>query len=248
MKQSRVPLACLAVFSVVWILLAIRPRYRADWFLENLLTFIVVPLAVVTYRHFQFSNRAYIQATIFAILHTIGSHYTYSEVPLGDWMRDAFVLSRNHYDRLVHFSFGFLMLRPVRELVIRNPKAMGVVAGRYLSFTAVAFCSLSYEILEWLVASVADPAAGTAYLGTQGDVWDAQKDMAFACVGTVLGLFLDRQAGFARTRNARGVVVQVPGAVPRNEPLALSLKNTDRRHSTNCREEEERWPRMTKAK
>jgi putative membrane protein len=189
-----VPLLCLVVFTAVWIALAIRPRYRADWFLENLLTFVAVPLAVLTYQRFSFSNRAYIQATVFVILNTVGSHYTYSEVPLGDWMRELFGFERNHYDRLVHFSFGLLMLLPIRELAIRNSQAMGRFAVFYLSIAAVAFWSIMYEIIEWLVASIADPAAGTAYLGTQGDVWDAQKDMALACTGAVVAALLDRQA------------------------------------------------------
>ncbi|MBI3785171.1 MAG: DUF2238 domain-containing protein [Deltaproteobacteria bacterium] len=193
MKQRRVPLACLTVFTVVWTLLAIKPIYRTDWFLENLISFVAVPLAVLTYHRFQFSNRAYVQATLFVILHTIGSHYTYSEVPVGDWLRDAFGLSRNHYDRVVHFSFGVLMLRPVRELAIRNPKALGPFAAGYLSFAAVASFSLLYEILEWVVAAVVDPAAGTAYVGTQGDVWDAQKDMLLACAGAAVGALFDKR-------------------------------------------------------
>jgi putative membrane protein len=191
--RAPVPLICFGTFAVIWVALAIQPRYPADWLLENLPTFFLVPLAVLTYPRFRFSDGAYIQATIFAVLHTIGSHYTYSEVPAGEWMRDAFGLSRNHYDRFVHFAFGVLLLRPARELVIRKPGAVGPIAVRFLSFAAVGFCSLSYEIIEWLVASVADPAAGTAFLGTQGDVWDAQKDMALACLGAGIGLLLDRR-------------------------------------------------------
>lgn len=205
--QRRVPLICFAIFALVWVAMAIRPRYPADWFLENLITFVVVPLAVLTHRRFQFSDQAYVQATVFAILHTIGSHYTYSEVPVGEWLRDAFDLGRNHYDRIVHFAFGLLMLRPMRELAIRNPKAMGPVAVRYLSFAAVAFWSIAYEIIEWLVASVADPAAGTAYLGTQGDVWDAEKDMAWACVGTLVGLLMNRGCFPAKANRRRAPAI-----------------------------------------
>jgi putative membrane protein len=172
-------------------LLAIHPRYRDDWLLENLPTFIFAPLAILAYRRLHLSDRAYLQATLFVILHTIGSHYTYSEVPLGNWIQDAFGLARNHYDRLVHFSFGLLMLRPIREIAFRNPNAVGRFALGYLSFAAVALWSLLYEVVEWLVASVADPAAGTAYLGTQGDAWDAQKDMALACLGALIALFFD---------------------------------------------------------
>jgi putative membrane protein len=187
----RVAVICLSAFTVIWALLAVAPRYREDWWLENLLTFICVPAAVLSYRRFQFSDRAYVQATLFAILHTIGSHYTYSEVPCGDWLREAFSLSRNHYDRLVHFAFGLLMLRPIRELTIRDPASMGPLAVSYLSFAAVACGSLFYEILEWLVAAIVDPMAGTAYLGTQGDVWDSQKDMLCASVGALLASLLE---------------------------------------------------------
>jgi putative membrane protein len=184
--RHTVPALCLAAFLAIWLGLAIAPRYRADWVLENLPTFVAVPLAVATYRRFRFSDRAYVQATFFLVLHTIGSHYTYSEVPLGDWGRDALGLSRNHYDRLVHFAFGLLLYRPARELAFHRASGVGELAERYLAFAAVASWSVLYEILEWLVAVSVDPQAGTAFLGTQGDVWDAPKDMALACVGALL--------------------------------------------------------------
>lgn len=191
MKASRIPLLCLLTFGVVWVASAIEPRYPEDWLLENLPTFILAPLAVWAHRRFRFTDRACVQATLFAILHAIGSHYTYSEVPIGGWVRDALDLERNHYDRFVHFAFGFLMMRPLRELAIRKPDALGRFAAGYLSVAVVALWSTLYEIVEWLVASIADPAAGTAFLGTQGDVWDAQKDTALACAGALLALLAD---------------------------------------------------------
>jgi putative membrane protein len=180
---SDVPVTCLAVFLTVWILLAIAPRYRADWLLENLPTFVAVPLAIVSYRRFRFSDRAYVQATVFLVLHTIGSHYTYSEVPLGDWARDALGLARNHYDRLVHFAFGVLMLRPVYELGLRTGARPGTATTLLFAVSGAAAWSLVYEVVEWAVATIVDPAAGTAFLGIQGDPWDAQKDMALALAG-----------------------------------------------------------------
>jgi putative membrane protein len=191
MRSNRVPIACLVTFVVAWALLAINPRYPEDWLLENLPTFLLVPLVVISYRRFRLSDRAYIQATLFALLHTIGSHYTYSEVPLGDWIRDAFDLSRNHYDRFVHFSFGVLMLLPLRELAMRNGARLGRFATAYLSLSLVALWSGLYEIIEWITASLADPEAGTAYLGTQGDVWDAQKDMILALGGAMVGSVIE---------------------------------------------------------
>ncbi len=177
---------CLAVFLAGWVALAVAPRSRADWLLENLPTLIGVPIAVVGYRRFRFSDRAYLQATAFLLLHTIGSHYTYSEVPAGGWVRDAFQLGRNHYDRLVHFAFGLLMLRPIRELGFRPGRRVGPVAVFYFSVAGAACWSLVYEVAEWLIASIVDPAAGTAFLGTQGDPWDAEKDMALALLGALL--------------------------------------------------------------
>lgn len=185
-EDDRVPALCLLVFAAIWTALAIAPRQRADWLLENLPVFVGVPIAVAGYRRFRFSDQAYVQATVFLVLHTIGSHYTYSLVPLGAWIRDAFGLARNHYDRLVHFAFGLLMLRPVRELGFRPGRRPGPVAVIYFSVAGVACWSLVYEVVEWLVASIADPAAGTAYLGTQGDPWDAEKDMTLALCGAVI--------------------------------------------------------------
>jgi len=192
---------CLAVFGVVWCALAIAPSDRADWLLENGPVFLVVPFLVWSYRRYRLSDRAYVQATLFLMLHAIGAHYTYSEVPVGDWVRDAFGLTRNHYDRVVHFAFGLLMLRPIREIGFRG-REPGPVARVYFSVAGVALWSLVYEVVEWAVASIADPAAGTAYLGTQGDQWDAEKDMALALLGGIIAAAYDEWAdrGAARSR------------------------------------------------
>jgi putative membrane protein len=199
--ERHVPALCLGTFLGIWALLALAPRHRADWLLENLPTFVAVPAAIAAYRVRPLSDRAYVQATIFLVLHTIGSHYTYSEVPLGDWLREMASLSRNHYDRIVHLAFGLLLLRPMRELGFPDPAVPGRIAVLYFSVTAIACWSAIYEVTEWLIASLADPAAGIAYLGTQGDVWDAQKDMALALLGASLAAIiewrLDAPAGMA---------------------------------------------------
>ncbi len=202
-EPRHVRTACLTVFAAVWLALAIAPVYRADWLLENLLTFAAVPAWLWAARRVRISDRAWIQATAFVLLHTVGSHYTYSEVPIGFWARDALGLTRNHFDRLVHFAFGLLMLRPARELLAGPRDAARPFAMAYLDVGAVLLWSALYEILEAVVARVADPAAGTAYLGTQGDIWDAQKDMACAALGALLAAVIeataDRRA--ARTRS-----------------------------------------------
>ncbi len=189
--RDRVPLGCLLVFGVVWSSLAVAPSYRDAWLLENLLNFIAVPTLVLTYRRFRFSDRAYVQMTGFLLLHAVGSHYTYSEVPAGAWVQDLLGLSRNHYDRLVHFAFGALMLRPLRELSLGTAVGLGPIALAWLGVAGIAACSVAYETLEWLTAITVDPDAGTAFLGTQGDPWDAQKDSALACAGALLALLFE---------------------------------------------------------
>ncbi len=188
---DRVPAACLVVFLSLWVALAIAPRHREDWVLENLPTFLAVPLLVATHRRLRFSDRAYVQITAFLLLHSIGSHYTYSEVPLGHWASAALGLSRNHYDRFVHLAAGLLLLRPVEELAFGRGRAPGRLATMSLCVAAIAGSSALYEITEWLVAIVVDPAAGTAFLGTQGDVWDAQKDMALCTGGAVVAAMIE---------------------------------------------------------
>jgi putative membrane protein len=177
---------CLATWFVVWAICAISPLNRADWLLENLLTFATVGALLATYRWFRFSDRSYVLIAMFMILHSVGGHYTYSEVPLGYWFKDALGLSRNHFDRIVHFSFGLLWLRPMRELGFRNDPKLGRFAKLYFSTAGVGMWSMIYEIAEWLVAAVVDPSSGTAYLGTQGDEWDAQKDMGIALLGAFI--------------------------------------------------------------
>src|SRR5262249_40918982 len=161
-------------------------RDRHDWLLESGLTFVAVPLVVLTYRRHPFSDRAYVQMTIFLVLHTIGSHYTYSEVPVGDWVKQAFDLSRNHYDRVVHASFGLLMYLPILEIVSRATRSGPRLPAILLALSCVVAVSTVYELLEWATAVVVDPAAGIAFVGTQGDVWDAQKDTGLATLGGVV--------------------------------------------------------------
>lgn len=183
-----VPGLCLLGYGVVFVASGLAPRYRADWVLENVPTALVLPAAVLAHRRVRFSDRACVQALLFGMLHAVGSHYTYSEVPLGEWMRDAFHLQRNHYDRLVHFAFGVLAVRPFRELAFPPGSRLGTARELTLALAAVTSVSALYEVVEWLVASVADPAAGTAFLGTQGDAWDAQKDMSLAVAGAAIAL------------------------------------------------------------
>ena len=175
----------LGAYVVLWILLAIKPADRHDWLLENLLVFVSAAVLIPSYRKFRFSNFSYALMIIFLALHAVGAHYTYAKVPAGFWLADVLHLKRNHYDRIIHFGFGFLLLYPMSELLRR-------AAGAYekwapiLALIALAALSSFFEILEAIIAQIVRPDLGAAYLGTQGDIWDAQKDMAAAFVGALL--------------------------------------------------------------
>lgn len=183
-KSLFLPIA-VGVYLILWIALAISPRDRGDWFLENLLIFISVAVLAITYRRFQFSNTSYLLILIFLAFHTIGAHYTYSKVPAGFWLQHWFHLSRNHYDRVIHFAFGFLLVYPMTEVLARSGRVKQMWAP-WLAASALWALSSFFEIVEAVIAMIVRPDLGTAYLGTQGDMWDAQKDMACAFVGSAI--------------------------------------------------------------
>lgn len=174
---------------VTWVLAAIEPFSRRDWLLENLLVIAYSVLLTLTYRRFTFSNLSYGLFGVFLILHLIGSHYTYAEMPFGYWLQDVFHTSRNHYDRIVHFSFGLLIAYPFREFLIRVVQLRVGWSYIFAVITVIAF-SASYEIIEAIVAQIVSPDLGNMWLGTQGDDWDAQKDSAMATVGAMLAMFI----------------------------------------------------------
>jgi putative membrane protein len=161
-------------YLIVWIWAAISPHDRFDWLLENVLIFIFFGTLMATYRKFPLSDLTYIFITVYMTLHTIGSHYTYSEVPLGFWLKQTLALSRNPFDRIVHFCFGLLLAYPIREVFLRVVNTRGFWTY-YLPLDVTMAFSCIYEIIEAAVVWTVNPELGDAYLGTQGDVWDAQK-------------------------------------------------------------------------
>jgi putative membrane protein len=194
-KNWPLPAVLLAVFAVVWLLLAIAPFDRGDWLLENLLSFVAVPLLILTCNRLRFSNAAYLCLFVFFCLHTVGSHYTYSQVPYDAWfgkvtgqsLDTLFGFERNQYDRAVHFLYGALMLLPSVELLAKYspPRGLWKVV---MPLCLLAAHSVIYELIEWLAALIVAPELGQAYLGTQGDPWDAQKDMALAALGSLIAM------------------------------------------------------------
>ena len=177
----------LITYGLFWVGLAIAPVDRQDWFLENLLAVALVAVLVLTYRRLALSFLSYCLILAFLLLHAIGAHYTYAEVPLGFWLKDALALSRNPFDRLVHFAYGALLVYPLREVLTRLAGVRGMWAS-YLAVSGILAQSGCFEVIEAIVAMIVSPELGSLYLGTQGDEWDAQKDMAAAFAGALLAM------------------------------------------------------------
>src|SRR5882762_11133021 len=176
-------------YVAVSVVTAVRPLAHSDCVLENLLVAAMVVVLVGTYRAFPLSDLSYVIITLFMTLHAVGAHYTYSEVPFGFWMRDHLGFARNPFDRVVHFSFGLLMAYPIREVFLRVANARGFWAY-YLPLDVTLAFSALYEIMEMVIATLVAPGTGDAWLGAQGDIWDAQKDMAMAGLGALLCMCL----------------------------------------------------------
>ena len=198
-RERRLLHALCIGYALVWVVTAINPVKRDDWLMENLLVFATVPTLVVTYRRLPLSNAAYLLLFVFLVLHAVGAHYSYSEVPFGYWLKETFHLRRNHFDRIVHFSFGLLLTFPLREIFVRLFGLRGDWAAVLAAAMIVAFSGF-FEIIEAIVAHIVNPELGAAYLGTQGDVWDAQKDMALALLGAALVAFWTIVRGKKRAR------------------------------------------------
>jgi len=188
-RSNRLHQWLLGSYLVLWAVLAISPVDRQDWLLENILAVGLLALLIGTYRSFPLSNTSYLLLTLFMALHAVGAHYTYAQVPLGFWLKEGLDHTRNHFDRIVHFAFGLLLLYPIREVLQRRAGLRGAWSSA-LAVTVVMAFSGMFEVLESWVAQVVSPDLGSAYLGTQGDEWDAQKDETAAIAGALLSALL----------------------------------------------------------
>lgn len=177
------------VFLSCFFWAAYEPLYPHDWLLENYLVFGFLPFILITGRYFRLSNISYTLITLFLCLHMVGSHYTYSEVPFGRTLGDWLGSDRNMYDRLVHFSFGLLLAYPVREVFVRVAKVKGFW-GYFFPVDLTFALSSIYELIEWRTALGVPAELGLSFLGSQGDVWDAQKDMGIAGLGAMITMLI----------------------------------------------------------
>lgn len=189
-----------ASYFLLFAILAISPIDRPTWFVENLTVWIIIGSLIVLFvRGIRFSTTAYLLMSVLIFLHTIGGHYTFEKVPF-DWVTNFFGFERDHYDRIAHFSVGFYAYAVAEWLWAKR-----LVVNRFLLWTypvfVVATIAMSYELIEWIYAANADPLAGAAYLGSQGDIWDAQKDMFADTLGAIVATsFFFWMHGFRRLR------------------------------------------------
>jgi putative membrane protein len=187
--RRREPAVLLAVGLVALAVSAVGAKSPGTWFLEVLAALVAAVILVATYRRFPLSPLAYRLILVHSLILMVGGHWTYAEVPAGDWVRDALGLARNPYDRLGHFAQGFVPAIVAREVLLRRTPLR---RGRWL--VALVLCvvmagSATWELFEWLSAVVGGSSADD-FLGTQGDVWDTQWDMFLAGCGAVTSLLL----------------------------------------------------------
>jgi putative membrane protein len=190
------------VFLIVWIVSAIHPIMVADWWLENLLVFGFVGMLIATYRWLPLSDLSYTLICFYLCIHEWGAHHMYANVPMGEWMRAIFHTTRNDYDRVVHFGFGLLLAYPEREVLMRKANLRGAW-NLWLPLVFSLGLGAAYEILEAVVAVVATPDAGDAFLGLQGDPWDTHKDMFMGFAGSVVSMGLTAIMVHVRVRRQR---------------------------------------------
>jgi len=197
MRDPRLPYAVVVsllcgLFLVEFAVLAIHPVDRPTWLLENVLVVALALLLTSTYRQFRFSRVSYTMIFLFLALHEVGCHYTYSLVPydehfarvFGVGINELFGWERNHFDRFMHFAYGLLFAYPIREVFLRVVDVRGFW-GYVLPLDVTMSTSMIYELIEWGAAALFGGDLGVTYLGTQGDVWDAHKDMALASLGAL---------------------------------------------------------------
>lgn len=201
-KLPRFPLTLLVAYTLLFVVLAFHPYDRVTWFVENLTIVLIVGLLLILYiRGIRFSNTAYAFMSVLIFLHTIGGHYTFERVPF-DYVTDFFGFARNHYDRMAHFAVGFYAFA-IAELLWKKRLVNHPFVLATYPVLAIATVAMSYELIEWAYAANMDAAAGAAYLGSQGDIWDAQKDMFADTLGAIVATaYFFWNYGYARIRHA----------------------------------------------
>jgi len=183
------PKKLFLIFLLIWIITFINPPSRIDNLIENIIVFIFLPIVLLSYYKFRLSNFSYFLIFIFGVLHITAAHYGYWNTPWGNWFKDVLDWERNHYDRMVHFLFGFLMTPVFVDLLKKYLPSNRLMAGVFV-FGVIFSIGSFYEIAEFVAGLLLKPEAGLSFLGFQGDIWDTQKDMIMQGTGSVLSFFV----------------------------------------------------------
>ncbi|MBV7492453.1 putative membrane protein YjdF [Pseudomonas sp. 2725] len=203
--RLRHDLTLLMVFLLVVVVSGFAPRSRVDWALENLLVLLLVGTLVAVSRRFRLSAVSITLVFAFLCVHELGAHYTYSLVPYEQWSSAWLGFSfdratgahRNHYDRLVHLSYGLLLVYPVREVLWRLTPLRGFWLF-FVTLNIMLSTSALYELVEWIGGAFLGKDTAKAFVGAQNDPWDSQKDMAIAVAGAFVSLLLVSLRGMAQ--------------------------------------------------
>ncbi len=175
------------IFVILFIAMGIEPVDRRVWFLEETPVVIVFLILLLSYKKFRFSNMSYFLMSFWIYMHTIGGHYTFANVPF-DFVTNLFDFQRNNFDRFAHFVVGFYAF-PIAELLLRKKWATPFIAALF-GFSFIMSIAAWYEILEWAYAAIDGGEVGLEFLGSQGDIWDAQKDMFLDGLGAIFSLII----------------------------------------------------------
>jgi putative membrane protein len=208
------PLLSLMFALLVLLWSGIQPEDRFTWWLEIAPAIIALPILLATYRKFRLTDMLYILIAIHAAVLMVGGHYTYAKVPIGFWFGDLFHAGRNSYDGIGHLAQGFVPALLLRELLLRTSPLR---QGKWLNALVILGClgiSAGYELVEWMV-SISTGEGADAFLGTQGDIWDTQKDIALAGLGAAVAVFFFGRLHDRAVRNRYAI------APPTKEPLPL---------------------------
>nr|WP_321358779.1 DUF2238 domain-containing protein [uncultured Draconibacterium sp.] len=188
--KSRIPVILFAAYCIWFIALAFCPHNRAYWFAANLSPLFICLLAVGTYNKFRFSTMSYFMAAFLLFLQTLGAHYYFYNVSF-NFFTEVLGFSRNHFDRVVHVSVGFYAY-PFAEYLLRKKITTRQLWIFIFSFTGIMTIAALYEILEWIYVMLISPGSNADFLGAQGDIWDAQKDMLSDGIGALFAIFMFR--------------------------------------------------------
>lgn len=186
--KNKLPAILLGCYFLLFITAGISPYDRSVWWAENIPIMLIVAVLIYLYPRFRFSNTAYILMAFLIYLHTIGGHFTFERVPF-DAVNNFFGFERNNYDRFAHFSVGFYAFAIAELLLVKKLTSSRTLLILFPIFTIFTVAAV-YEIFEWWFAVLADPSAGMAVLGSQGDIWDAQKDMLCDGSGSIIAMLI----------------------------------------------------------